>query len=133
MYHNEIKAVLSLYVLFFSAETVTSCKYCSHGAIIFSVFVAKSVILVHEFGHIFEKVTAPAVSDSAATLLDTALMFIRYYKTNEHFDLLTHGMGPGLVSVVMHNFSQFMGELMGQKNGSHDDILWETPVSEDIS
>ena len=73
----------------------------------FYVFAAESVHLVHDFGNVFEKVVAPTVSEDAETLLDSVLMFVRYYKTNETFDLLTHGMGPGLVAVVMHNFSQF--------------------------
>ena len=79
------------------------------------VFAAESVHLVHDFGNVFEKVVAPVVSEDAETLLDSVLMFIRYYETNETFDLLTHGMGPGLVVIVMHNFSQFLGDLMGQK------------------
>ena len=70
---------------------------------------------VHDFGNVFEKVVAPAVFEDAETLLDSVLMFVRYYETNETFDLLTHGMGPGLVAIVMHNFSQFLGDLMGQK------------------
>ena len=71
--------------------------------------------LVHEFGNMFEKVVAPAVLEDAETLLDSVLMFVRYYETNKTFDLLTHGMGPGLVAIVMHNFSQFLGDVMGQK------------------
>ena len=50
--------------------------------------------LVHDFGNVFEKVVAPAVLEDAETLLDSVLMFVRYYETNETFDLLTHGMGP---------------------------------------
>ena len=71
--------------------------------------------LVHDFGNVFEKVLAPAVSQDAETLLDSVLMFIRYYETNETFDLFTHSMGPGLVAIVMHNFSQFLGDVMEQK------------------
>ena len=71
--------------------------------------------MVHDFGTIFEHVPGAAISDEANTFLETVLMFIRYYEQYEHFDLLTHGMGPGLVAIVMHNFSDFMGELMGQK------------------
>ena len=78
-------------------------------------FVAESVQLVHNFGAVFERVPGPAVSEAAVSLLDTVLMFVRYYEQNEDFDLLTHGMGPGLVSVVMHNFSEFLGDVMGQK------------------
>ena len=71
--------------------------------------------LVHDLGSVFERVVQPAVSDEAECLLDGVLMFVHYYETNENFDLLTHGMEPGIVAVVMHNFSQFMGDLMGQK------------------
>ena len=71
--------------------------------------------LVHDFGNMFEKVVVPAVLEDAETLLDSVLMFVRYYETNETFDLLTHSMDPGLVVIVMHNFSQFLGDLMGQK------------------
>ena len=55
------------------------------------------------------------MSEEAESILDTVLMFVRFYKQNEHFDLLTHGVGPGVVAVVMHNFSNFLGDLMGQK------------------
>ena len=79
------------------------------------VFVAESVLLVHDFGNIFEHIQSAAVSDEATTLLEAVLMFIRYYEQSEHFDLLTHGMGPGLIAIVMHNFSAFMGDLIGQK------------------
>ena len=71
--------------------------------------------LVHDLASVFERVVQPVVSDEAECLLDGVLMFVRYYETNKNFDLLTHGMGPGIVAVVMHNFSQFMGDLMGQK------------------
>ena len=75
----------------------------------------ESVQLVHDFGAVFEHVPGAVVSDVAETLLDAVLLFVRYYEQNEEFDLLTHGMGPGLVSVVMHNFSDFLGDVMGQK------------------
>ena len=78
-------------------------------------FVVESVQLVHNFGEVFERVPGPAVSDAGKTLLDAVLMFVCYYEQNEEFDLLTHGMGPSLVSVVMHNFSEFLGDVMGQK------------------
>ena len=78
-------------------------------------FVAESVQSVHDFGAVFEPVPGPAVSEEAASFLDAVLMFVRYYEQNEDFNLLTHGMGPGLVSVVMHNFSEFLGNMMGQK------------------
>ena len=82
---------------------------------VFGVFSAESVQLVHNLGNVFEKVISPAVSEEAESILDAVLMFVRFYKQNEHFDLLTHGVDPGVVAVVMHNFSNFLGDLMGQK------------------
>ena len=55
------------------------------------------------------------MSEEAESILDTVLMFVRFYEQNEHFNLLTHKVGPGVVAVVMHNFSNFLGDLMGQK------------------
>ena len=75
----------------------------------------ESVQLVHDLGNVFEKVISPAVSQEAEPILDAVLMFMRFYEQNEHFDLLTHRVGPGVVAVVMHNFSNFLGDLMGQK------------------
>ena len=75
----------------------------------------ESVQLVHDLGNVFEKVISPAVSEEAESILNTVLMFMRFYEQNEHFDLLTHEVGPGVVAVVMHNFSNFLGDLMGQK------------------
>ena len=82
---------------------------------VFGVFLAESVQLVHNLGNVFEKVISPAVSEEAESILNTVLMFVRFYEQNEHFDLLTHGVGPGVIAVVMHNFSNFLGDLMGQK------------------
>ena len=82
---------------------------------VFGVFLAESVQLVHDLGNVFEKVISPAVSEEAESILDAVLMFVRFYEQNEHFDLLTHREGPGVVAVVMHNFSNFLGDLMGQK------------------
>ena len=79
----------------------------------FRVFVAEGVQFVTDLGAVFERVVQPAVSEETQTLLDAVLMFVRFYETNEHFDLLTHGIGPGVVAVVMHSFSEFMGDLMG--------------------
>ena len=55
------------------------------------------------------------MSEEAESILDAVLMFVQFYEQNEHFDLLTHGVGPGVVAVVMHNFSNFLEDLMGQK------------------
>ena len=79
----------------------------------FRVFVAEGVQFVTDLGAVFERVVQPTVSEETLTLLDAVLMFVRFYETNEHFDLLTHGIGPGVVAVVMHSFSEFMGDLMG--------------------
>ena len=54
----------------------------------FYVFAADSVRLVHNFGNVFEKVVAPVVSEDAETLLDSVLMFIRYYETKKHLTCL---------------------------------------------
>ena len=81
----------------------------------FGVSSPESVQLVHDLGNVFEKVISPAVSEEAESILDDVLMFVRFYEQNEHFDLLTHGVGSGVVAVVMHNFSNFLGYLMGQK------------------
>ena len=75
----------------------------------------ESVQLVHDLGNVFEKVISPAVLEEAVSILDAVLMFVRFYEQNEHFNLLTHGVGPGVIAVVMHNFSNFLGDLMGQK------------------
>ena len=53
--------------------------------------------------------------EEAESRLDAVLMFVWFYEQNEHFDLLTYGVGPGVIAVVMHNFSNFLGDLMGQK------------------
>ena len=42
--------------------------------IFFCAFVAESVLLVHDFGNVFERVVPPAVSDAAVTLLDGVLV-----------------------------------------------------------
>ena len=81
----------------------------------FGVFSAESVQLIHDLGNVFEKVISPAVSEEAESILNAVLMFMWFYEQNEHFDLLTHGVGPGVVAIVMHNFSNFLGDLMSQK------------------
>ena len=42
-------------------------------------------------------------------------MFERYYEMNEAFDLYTHGMGPGLVGMVVHALMDFLGPLVNVK------------------
>ena len=82
---------------------------------VFGVFLAESVQLVHNLGNVFEKVISPAVSEEAESILNAVLMYMQFYEQNAHFDLLTHRVGPGVVAVVMHNSSNFLGDLMGQK------------------
>ena len=42
-------------------------------------------------------------------------MFEHYFETNECFDHYTHGIGPGIVGLVIHAFMEFMGELVNEK------------------
>ena len=81
----------------------------------FVVFVAEGVQFVHDLAGVFERTPQPAVGGDVNILLDAVLMFVHYYEQNEHFDLLTHGIGPGVVAVVMHSFSEFMGDIMGTR------------------
>ena len=81
----------------------------------FVVFVAEGVQFIHDLAGVFERTPQPAVGGDVNILLDAVLMFVHYYEQNEHFDLLTHGIGPGLVAVIMHSFSEFMGDMMGTR------------------
>ena len=62
-----------------------------------------------------EKMTGPAVSDKAETVLEALLMFERYYETNKLFDHYTHGIGPGIVGVIMHKLIDYLGLAAKQK------------------
>ena len=76
---------------------------------------AEGVKVVFDFGRIMDQVPKPACGETAETLYQALTMFERYYETNESFDHLTHGMGPGLVGMVVHGFMDFLGNLVNQK------------------
>ena len=76
------------------------------------VFIAEGVQLVNDFGAILERVNKPALGstpDNDVTIQDALLMFMRYYETNETFDVLTHGIGPGVLGLVIHLLIEFLG------------------------
>ena len=60
----------------------------------------ESVQLVHDLVNVCEKVISPAVSEEAESILDAVLIFVRFYEQNEHFDLLTHRVGPGVIVIL---------------------------------
>ena len=80
-----------------------------------SSLAAEGVQLVFDFGAIMEKVVKPVVGESARTIEDAILMYERYYESNEQLDLYTHGIGPGLIAIVMHSFMDFLGPVVKQK------------------
>ena len=76
---------------------------------------AEGVKVVFDFGRIMDQVPKPSCGETAETLYQALIMFERYYETNESFDHLTHGMGPGLVGMVVHGIMDFLGNLVNQK------------------
>ena len=42
-------------------------------------------------------------------------MFEHYFEQNEAFDHYTHGIGPGIVGLVIHSFIEFMGKLVNKE------------------
>ena len=76
---------------------------------IFCVFAAEGVQLVHDFGMVLQRIQKPALGGQDATIHKALLMFMQYFETNETFDLLTHGMGPGLLGLVIHALIEFLG------------------------
>ena len=80
----------------------------------FDVFAAEGVKLVYDFGRILDHISKPACSKNAGTIYDALTMFEHYYENNESFDHYTHGIGPGIVGLVIHAFMEFMGELVNQ-------------------
>ena len=70
---------------------------------------------MYDLGWIMEKVTSPAVSTEAKTILEALLMFERFYECNEMFDLYTHGIGPGIVGVVIHKLIDYLGSVVREK------------------
>ena len=80
-----------------------------------SAIAAEGVQLVCDFGVIMEKVIGPAVSTEAKTILDALLMFERYYENCEMFNLYTHGIGPGIVGIVVHKLIDYLGGVCKEK------------------
>ena len=70
--------------------------------------------LVFDFGRILDHISKPACSNNAGTMYEVLTMFEHYYEANECFDHYTHGIGPGIVGLVIHLFMEFMGELVNQ-------------------
>ena len=70
--------------------------------------------LVFDFGRILDHISKPACSNNAGTMYEALTMFEHYYEANECFDHYTHGIGPGIVGLVIHLFMEFMGELVNQ-------------------
>ena len=90
-----------------------------------SAIAAEGVQLVCDFGVIMEKVIGPAVGTEAKTILEALLMFERYYENCEMFDLYTHGIGPGIVGIVVHKLIDYLGGVCKEKL-RHDK---QTPLS----
>ena len=65
--------------------------------------------LVHDFGMVLERIQKPVLGGHDATIHEALLMFMHYFETNETLDLLTHGMGPGLLGLVIHALIEFLG------------------------
>ena len=81
----------------------------------YNVFAAEGVKLVYDFGRILDHISKPKVSNNAGTIFEALTMFEHYFETNESFDHYTHGIGPGIVGLVIHAFMEFLGELVNQK------------------
>ena len=71
--------------------------------------------MVYDFGRVLEHITKPAVGRNAMMLYKALLMFERYYEQLESFDHYTHWIGPGIVGMVIHEFTEFMGPLINMK------------------
>ena len=80
-----------------------------------SAIAAEGVQFVCDFGVIMDKVIGPAVSSEAKTILEALLMFERYYENCEMFDLYTHGIGPGIVGIVVHKRIDYLGGVAKEK------------------
>ena len=78
-------------------------------------FTAEGVKIVYDFGRIFDHVSKPSCGPNAETIYQALTMFEHYYEMNEGFDHLTHGMGPGLVGIVVHAIMDFLGDLVNQE------------------
>ena len=71
--------------------------------------------LVYDFGRILDHISKPTCSNNVRMMYEALTMFEHYLETNECFDHYTHGIGPGIVGLVIHAFMEFMGELVNQK------------------
>ena len=59
-----------------------------------------------------EHVQKPMLGGPDATIHEALLMFMCYFETNETFDMLTHGMGPGLLGHVIHALIESLGPVV---------------------
>ena len=75
-----------------------------------------------------EKVTSPAVSTEAKTIQEALLMFERFYECNEMFDLYTHGIGPGIVGVVIHKLIDYLGSVVKEKLKHDKRVIVVSPL-----
>ena len=82
---------------------------------------------MYDLGSIMEKVTSPAVSTEAKTILEALLMFERFYECNEMFDLYTHGIGPGIVGVVIHKLIDYLGSVVREKLTHDKRVIVQVP------
>ena len=68
-----------------------------------------------DFGRIFQKIVWPYVDEDDNTLDEALNTFVRYYEQNELFDHYTHGIGPGLVGVVINMLKMYLGHCVNTK------------------
>ena len=83
---------------------------------------------MYDLGWIMEKVTSPAVSTEAKTIQEALLMFERFYECNEMFDLYTHGIGPGIVGVVIHKLIDYLGSVVKEKLKHDKRVIVVSPL-----
>lgn len=76
---------------------------------------AEGVKLVYDFGRVLDHVSKPTCGKEAKTVFQALTMFEHYYEMNESFDHYTHGMGAGLVGMVVHAVMDFLGPLVNQQ------------------
>ena len=68
-----------------------------------------------DFRGIFQKIVWPYVDEDDNTLDEALNTFVRYYEQNELFDHYTHGIGPGLVGVVINMLKTYLGYCVNTK------------------
>ena len=95
--------------------SVNGYLFQGYGKYFWLSFAAEGVQLVYDFGAILDKVVKPVVGEGAKTIQDAILMFEHYYENNEQIDYSTHGIGPGIIALVLHLFMEFLGLLVNQK------------------